>query len=158
MTTQNVRKKILHALHFEWTILIKYFTSYIKKCQTGTYFFGWVYLWMGLYSNCVELKKKFVFSFSSEPCLTMTRVGIVDCPARGSASTSVTSSTWRTPAMMSGGRQGTSCPAERRESLVSSPARGGRPEEGSRSRGSSSRRRNSGSSNTIGIGKSLYKW
>ena len=30
MTTQNVRKKIPHALHFKWTILIKYFTSYIK--------------------------------------------------------------------------------------------------------------------------------
>ena len=38
MTTQNVRKKISHALHFKWTILIEYFTSYIKKCQTGTYF------------------------------------------------------------------------------------------------------------------------
>ena len=36
ITTQNVRKKILHALHFKWTILIKYFSSYIKNCQTGT--------------------------------------------------------------------------------------------------------------------------
>ena len=44
MTTQNVRKKILHALHFKLTLLIKYFSSYIKKCQKGTYFFGWVYL------------------------------------------------------------------------------------------------------------------
>ena len=43
ITTQNVRKKILHALHFKWTILIKYFLSYIKKCQMGTYFFSWVY-------------------------------------------------------------------------------------------------------------------
>ena len=46
ITTQNLRKKILHALHFKWTILIKYFSSYIKKCQTGTYFFGWVYITM----------------------------------------------------------------------------------------------------------------
>ena len=38
MTTQNVRKKILHALHFKQIMLIKYFSSYIKKCQTGTYF------------------------------------------------------------------------------------------------------------------------
>ena len=44
ITTQNVRNKIMHALHFKWTILIKYFSSYIKKCQTGTNFFGWVYL------------------------------------------------------------------------------------------------------------------
>ena len=43
MTTQNVRQKILHALNFKQTSLIKYFLSYIKKCQTGTYFFGWVY-------------------------------------------------------------------------------------------------------------------
>ena len=43
MTTQNVRKKISHALHFKWTILIKYFTSYIKKCQDGNLLFGWVY-------------------------------------------------------------------------------------------------------------------
>ena len=43
MTTQNMRKKILYELHLKWTILIKYFSSYIKKCQTGTYFFGWVY-------------------------------------------------------------------------------------------------------------------
>ena len=43
VTIQNVRKKILHVLHFKWTILIKYFSSYIKKCQTGTYFYGWVY-------------------------------------------------------------------------------------------------------------------
>ena len=43
MTTQNLRKKILHALHFKYTILIKYFSGYIKKCQMGTYFFGWVY-------------------------------------------------------------------------------------------------------------------
>ena len=28
MTTQNVRKKIMDALHFKWTILIKYFWSY----------------------------------------------------------------------------------------------------------------------------------
>ena len=42
MTTQNVRKKIPHALHFKLTILIEYFTSYINKCQTGTYIFGWV--------------------------------------------------------------------------------------------------------------------
>ena len=42
MTTQNLRKKILHAMHFKWTT--KYFSSYIKKYQTGTYFFGWVYL------------------------------------------------------------------------------------------------------------------
>ena len=40
ITTQNVRKKILHTLHFKLTILIQYFSSYIKKCQTGTYFFG----------------------------------------------------------------------------------------------------------------------
>ena len=38
MTTQNVRKKIPHALHLKWTILIKHCTSYIKMCQTGTYF------------------------------------------------------------------------------------------------------------------------
>ena len=44
ITTQNVRKKSMHALHIKWTIWIKYFSSYIKKCQTGTYFFGWVYL------------------------------------------------------------------------------------------------------------------
>ena len=31
ITTQNVRKKILHALHFKWTILIKHFSSYISK-------------------------------------------------------------------------------------------------------------------------------
>ena len=43
ITTQNVRKKILHVSHLKWTILIKYFRSYIKKCRTGTYFFGWVY-------------------------------------------------------------------------------------------------------------------
>ena len=39
MTTQNVRKKIPHAVHLKLTILIKYITSYIKKCETGTYFF-----------------------------------------------------------------------------------------------------------------------
>ena len=33
ITTQNVRKKILHALHFKWTIFITYFSRYIKKCQ-----------------------------------------------------------------------------------------------------------------------------
>ena len=33
MNTQNVRKKILHALHFKWTILIKYFSSYIKSVR-----------------------------------------------------------------------------------------------------------------------------
>ena len=44
MTTQNLRKKITHVLHFKWTILIKYFSSYIKKCQTGTYFF-----WLSVY-------------------------------------------------------------------------------------------------------------
>ena len=38
MTIQNVRKKISHVLHFNWTILIKYFSSCIKKCQTRTYF------------------------------------------------------------------------------------------------------------------------
>ena len=38
MTTQNVGKKILHALHFKWTLFIKYFSSYIKKCQMGTYY------------------------------------------------------------------------------------------------------------------------
>ena len=42
MTTRNVRKEIPHALHFKWTILIKYSSSYIKKCQTGTYYVGWV--------------------------------------------------------------------------------------------------------------------
>ena len=47
ITTQNMRKKILHALHFKWTILIKYFSSYIKKCQTETYFFGSVYIYIG---------------------------------------------------------------------------------------------------------------
>ena len=40
MTTQNVHMKILHALRLKWKILIKCFTSYIKKCQMGT---GWVY-------------------------------------------------------------------------------------------------------------------
>ena len=54
ITTQNVRKKILHALHFKWTILIKYFSRYIKQCQTGTYFFGWVYIWL-------LIKKKIYF-------------------------------------------------------------------------------------------------
>ena len=44
MTTQTLRKKILHALHVKWNFLIKYFPSYIKKCQTGTYYFGWVYI------------------------------------------------------------------------------------------------------------------
>ena len=44
MTTQTVRKKISNALHFKLTLLINDFTSYIKKCQTGTYFFGWVYI------------------------------------------------------------------------------------------------------------------
>ena len=59
MTTQSVRKKILHALPFKWTILIKYFMSYIKKCQTGTYFFGWVYI---LYCAIIEpLLWKIVF-------------------------------------------------------------------------------------------------
>ena len=43
ITTQYVCKKILHVLHFKWIISIKYFLSYVKKCQTGTYFFGWVY-------------------------------------------------------------------------------------------------------------------
>ena len=62
MSTQNVRKKIPHTLHFKWTILIKYFTSYIKKCQTGTNFFGWVYIiYMYTYvelSNAAKKKKK----------------------------------------------------------------------------------------------------
>ena len=44
ITTQNVRKKIRHAMHSKWKILIKYFSSYIKKYQTDTYFFGWVYI------------------------------------------------------------------------------------------------------------------
>ena len=44
-TTQNVRKKLLHALQFKWTILIKYLSRYIRKCQTGTYSVGWVYIW-----------------------------------------------------------------------------------------------------------------
>ena len=44
ISTQNVCKKMLHALHFIRTILITYFSSYIKKCQTGIYFFGWVYI------------------------------------------------------------------------------------------------------------------
>ena len=43
ITTQNKRKKILHAFNFKLTIWIKYFLSYITKCQTGTYFFGCVY-------------------------------------------------------------------------------------------------------------------
>ena len=30
ITTKNVRKKILHALRLKWTILIIYFSSYIK--------------------------------------------------------------------------------------------------------------------------------
>ena len=44
LTTQNVCKKLLHALHFKWKILMKYLSSYIKKCQTGTSFLGWVYV------------------------------------------------------------------------------------------------------------------
>ena len=39
ITSQNVRKKILHVLHFKRIISMKYFSSYIKKCQAGTYFF-----------------------------------------------------------------------------------------------------------------------
>ena len=42
MTTQIVRNKIKFMLIFEWTRLMKYFLSYIKKCLTGTYFLGWV--------------------------------------------------------------------------------------------------------------------
>ena len=56
ITTQNVCKKILHALHFKWTILIKYFSRYIRKCQTGTYFFGWVYI-VGGVIKLASLKK-----------------------------------------------------------------------------------------------------
>ena len=40
ISTRNVRKKIMHALHLKWTIFVKYSSSYIKRCQTGTYFFG----------------------------------------------------------------------------------------------------------------------
>ena len=36
--------KILFMLIFEWINELKYFLIYIKKCQTGTYFFGWVYI------------------------------------------------------------------------------------------------------------------
>ena len=43
MTTQIVHNKIVFMLIFEWTNPMKYFLSYIKKCQTGTYFIGWVY-------------------------------------------------------------------------------------------------------------------
>ena len=30
MTTQNVHRKTLHALHFKQTMFVKYFSSYIK--------------------------------------------------------------------------------------------------------------------------------
>ena len=53
--TQNVRKKILHALHFKWKFLIKYFSSYIKKCQTGTYFFWVEYIMCVCVWLCVEV-------------------------------------------------------------------------------------------------------
>ena len=59
-----------------WLSFIRWELTFLVEC-----IYGWDY------SNCVELKKKFVFSISSEPCLTMTRVGIVACPARDSAST-----------------------------------------------------------------------
>ena len=39
-TTQNMRKKIMHALRLKWTISIKYFMSCITKCKTGTNFGG----------------------------------------------------------------------------------------------------------------------
>ena len=34
-----MHNKIFFKLIFEWTNYMKYFLSYIKKCQTGTYFF-----------------------------------------------------------------------------------------------------------------------
>ena len=40
MTIQNVRKKISHALHLKWTILIKYFTSVYQKVSDGNLLFG----------------------------------------------------------------------------------------------------------------------
>ena len=36
---------------------MKYFLSYIKKCQTGTYFFGWVCIWVETL-NDVQLAPK----------------------------------------------------------------------------------------------------
>ena len=40
MTTQIVRNQIFFMLIFELTNQMKYFLSYIKTCQMGTYFFG----------------------------------------------------------------------------------------------------------------------
>ena len=48
--TQNVHKKILHALLLNEQVWLN-FLSYIKQCQTGTYFFGWVYL--GLFNQLI---------------------------------------------------------------------------------------------------------
>ena len=39
----KMHKKILFMFIFEYTNKMKYFLSYIKKCQMGTYFLGWVY-------------------------------------------------------------------------------------------------------------------
>ena len=64
ITTQNVHKKILHALHLKWTILNKYFSSYM--CQTGsTTFFGWVY-------NEYKLRKLHSISSTEIKCNSAT--------------------------------------------------------------------------------------
>ena len=79
MTTQNVRKKILHALHFKYTIFIKYCSSYIKKCQTGTYFFGWVYIATLRTERAAKLKMlppppPLIRKMDRRPCLPLLRL------------------------------------------------------------------------------------
>ena len=72
MTTRNVRKKILHALHFKLKKLIKYFTSHINKCQT--------YFWvecitqkMNVNVNCMTIDiyiydlVRFLFRWKNRP-------------------------------------------------------------------------------------------
>ena len=72
MTTQNVRKKIPHALHFKLTLLINYFTSYIKKCQTGTYIF-----WLSVYPSFVTF-----LPLSSRFCHLCFDHSLPSCPSR----------------------------------------------------------------------------
>ena len=83
MTTQNVRKKILHALHFKLKLLIKCYTSYIKKVSDGNLLFWLSVLIAASKSNCI---KKIVTVFKAHYKEKKEIILILSCDSRSPVS------------------------------------------------------------------------